>query len=85
MFAVEDIEEVLARLRARGAELVGEMAQYENSFGSATSAALRASSSRWPYASVDDQTTNEILALGAQSEEVETPWGWLSVQGQPVP
>jgi catechol 2,3-dioxygenase-like lactoylglutathione lyase family enzyme len=32
MFAVEDIEDVLARLRTRGAELVGEVAQYENSY-----------------------------------------------------
>lgn len=28
MFAVDDIEDVLARLRAHGAELVGEVAQY---------------------------------------------------------
>jgi catechol 2,3-dioxygenase-like lactoylglutathione lyase family enzyme len=32
MFAVEDIEDVLARLRAHGAELVGEMAQYEDKY-----------------------------------------------------
>lgn len=32
MFAVEDIEDVLARLRTVGAELVGEVAQYENSY-----------------------------------------------------
>ncbi|MDT0331746.1 VOC family protein [Nocardiopsis lambiniae] len=31
MFAVEDIEDVLARLRAHGAELVGELARYEDS------------------------------------------------------
>ena len=30
MFAVDDIEEVLARLRARGAELVGEVAEFED-------------------------------------------------------
>ena len=30
MFAVDDIDDVLARLRAHGAELVGEVAQYEN-------------------------------------------------------
>jgi predicted enzyme related to lactoylglutathione lyase len=30
MFAVDDIEGVLARLRAHGAELVGEVAQYED-------------------------------------------------------
>ena len=32
MFAVEDIEDVLARLQAHGAELVGELEQYENSY-----------------------------------------------------
>jgi catechol 2,3-dioxygenase-like lactoylglutathione lyase family enzyme len=30
MFAVDDIDEVVARLRARGAELVGEVARYED-------------------------------------------------------
>src|SRR5919112_1485102 len=32
MFAVENIEEVLARLQARGAELIGELMQYEDSY-----------------------------------------------------
>ena len=32
MFAVEDIEDVLARLQTHGAELVGEVAQYEDSY-----------------------------------------------------
>ena len=32
MFAVEDIEDVLHRLRAHGAELIGEVAQYEDSY-----------------------------------------------------
>ena len=32
MFAVDDIEDVVARLRAHGAELVGELVQYENSY-----------------------------------------------------
>jgi len=32
MFAVEDIEDVVARLRTHGAELVGEIAQYEDSY-----------------------------------------------------
>lgn len=31
MFAVEDLEDVLARLRPHGAELLGELAQYEGS------------------------------------------------------
>ncbi len=32
MFAVDDLEAVLARVRSRGAELVGEVVQYENSY-----------------------------------------------------
>ena len=32
MFAVEDIDDVLARLRTHGAELVGEVAQYEDKY-----------------------------------------------------
>jgi catechol 2,3-dioxygenase-like lactoylglutathione lyase family enzyme len=30
MFAVDDIEDVVARVRAHGAEMVGEIVQYEN-------------------------------------------------------
>jgi catechol 2,3-dioxygenase-like lactoylglutathione lyase family enzyme len=32
MFAVDDIEDVLGRLQAHGAELVGEVAQHEDSY-----------------------------------------------------
>jgi catechol 2,3-dioxygenase-like lactoylglutathione lyase family enzyme len=32
MFAVDDVEDVLARLRAHGAELVGEVVQYEDMY-----------------------------------------------------
>lgn len=32
MFAVEDIDELLTRLRQRGAKLVGDVVQYENSY-----------------------------------------------------
>lgn len=32
MFAVDDVDEVLARLRAHGAELVGDLARYEDSY-----------------------------------------------------
>jgi catechol 2,3-dioxygenase-like lactoylglutathione lyase family enzyme len=32
MFAVDDIEDVLARLRSHGAELIGEVVQYEDSY-----------------------------------------------------
>jgi predicted enzyme related to lactoylglutathione lyase len=30
MFAVEDLDDVLARLRSHGAELIGDVAQYED-------------------------------------------------------
>jgi len=32
MFAVDDIEDILARLQAHGAELVGEVVQYEDKY-----------------------------------------------------
>src|SRR5512143_3057216 len=32
MFAVDDLDETFARLRKRGAQLVGEVVQYENSY-----------------------------------------------------
>jgi catechol 2,3-dioxygenase-like lactoylglutathione lyase family enzyme len=32
MFAVDDIEDAIARLRTHGAELVGELAQYEKAY-----------------------------------------------------
>jgi catechol 2,3-dioxygenase-like lactoylglutathione lyase family enzyme len=32
MFTVEDVDDTLARLRKRGAELVGEVVQYENTY-----------------------------------------------------
>ena len=32
MFAVDDIDAIVARLRTHGAELVGEVAQYEDSY-----------------------------------------------------
>jgi predicted enzyme related to lactoylglutathione lyase len=32
MFAVEDIEDVVARLRAHGAELIGELERYGDSY-----------------------------------------------------
>ena len=32
MFTVDDIDETLARLRKRGAQLVGDVVQYEDSY-----------------------------------------------------
>jgi len=51
MFAVEDIEDVLARLHA--AELVGELERYEDSYRLCYVRGPRASSSRWPSSSAE--------------------------------
>ncbi len=53
-FVVDDIEDVVGRLRAHGAELVGEVAQYEDSYRLCYVRAPRASSSRWPGSSAED-------------------------------
>jgi catechol 2,3-dioxygenase-like lactoylglutathione lyase family enzyme len=51
MFAVDDIDAAVAGLRPHGGELVGEVAQYQDSYRSATFAAPRGSSSPWPSSS----------------------------------
>jgi hypothetical protein len=51
LFAVEDIDDVVARLRRHGAELVGEIAQYEDSYRLCFLRGPRASSSDWPSSS----------------------------------
>jgi hypothetical protein len=53
MFAVEDIEDVLARLHAHGAELIGELDQYEDSYRLCYVRRPEASSSRWPSSSAE--------------------------------
>ena len=52
MFVVDDIDDVVARLRAHGAELVGEVTQYEDLYRLCTSVARRASLSHLPSSSV---------------------------------
>ena len=54
MFAVDDIDETLERLRKRGAQLVGEVVRYKKArIGSATSAGLKGFSSDWPKNSAE--------------------------------
>jgi catechol 2,3-dioxygenase-like lactoylglutathione lyase family enzyme len=78
-FAVDDIDAVVASLRARGAELVGEVENYEGIFGSATSAARRESSSSWPSGSAEGSGNPSRLSRTAQSRQRTV--GCLSVQG----
>jgi hypothetical protein len=56
MFTVEGIDDVVARLHSHGGELLGEIAQYEDKYRSASCVARRASSSDWPSSSADDPT-----------------------------
>ena len=53
MFAVDDIDDTVARLRAHGAELLGEVAQYESIFLLCYLRGPAASSSPWPSRSAD--------------------------------
>ena len=46
-FAVDDIDAAVASVRAHGGELVGEVENYQDIYGSAMSAARRGSSSSW--------------------------------------
>ena len=53
MFAVDDLDDTLARLREHGAQLVDEVVQLKDVSGSAISEAPRAYSSGWPSKSAD--------------------------------
>jgi hypothetical protein len=57
MFAIDDIESVLDGIRRHGAELVGEVAQYEGQYRLCRSAAPRASSSALSSNSADDRSS----------------------------
>ena len=67
MFAVDDIEDVVARLRTHGAELVGELAQYEDSYRLCYVRGRRGSSSRWPSSSQQ--------SVAAESDVQRRPYG----------
>lgn len=53
MFTVESVDDTVGRLRANGAELIGEVAQYEDKYRLCYMRGPRASLSRWPRNSSD--------------------------------
>jgi hypothetical protein len=65
MFAVDDIEDVVARLRTHGAELVGELVRYEDSCRLCNVRGRRGSSSPSPSSSAGLQARK--LRLGHAS------------------
>ena len=66
MFAVDDIDETLERLRKRGAQLVGEVSSIKMRIGSATSAGLKGFSSDSPKNSASCNT--KVAARGTHVE-----------------
>ena len=53
MFAVDDLDDTLARLRERGAQLVDEVVQYKDVYRLCSLRGPRAYSSGWPSKSAD--------------------------------
>jgi hypothetical protein len=53
MFAVDDIDDVVGRLRRHGAELIGDVVQYGDDYRLCYVRGPRASSSRWPSSSTE--------------------------------
>ena len=62
MFAVDDIDDVVARLRSHGPELVDEIVQYEDVYRLCSYVALRASSSDWPSSSLTRRVRGVLVA-----------------------
>jgi hypothetical protein len=71
-FAVEDIDAVVAGLRARGAELVGELERYEDSYRLCYVRG-RESSSSWRSRSANG--SSPLLTLRGSSRRSESPAG----------
>ena len=65
MFAVDDIDETLERLRKRGAQLVGEVVRIKTRIGSATSAGLKGFSSDSPKNSAERRHHNGVGSRAA--------------------
>ena len=76
MFAVEDIDDTLARLRPHGAEFVGELAQYEDQYRLCYIRGPRASSSGWPSRSASFQLA-PLTGRGSTG-----PWSRSSAQAR---
>ena len=69
-FAVQGIDDVLDRLRAHGAELVGELEQYENSYRLCYVRGPRGSSSTWRSRSSDRSVMNQLVAVPRRHRSV---------------
>ncbi|MEK8105157.1 VOC family protein [Micromonospora sp. M12] len=64
MFAVDDVEDTIARLRATGPSWSGSWSSTRTSIGSATCAARRASSSDWPRNCAEDNHGSNFRDVG---------------------
>ena len=61
MFAVDDLDDTLARLRRHGAQLVDEVVQYEDVYRLCYVRAPRAFSSGWPSRSADTRQRSGVI------------------------
>jgi catechol 2,3-dioxygenase-like lactoylglutathione lyase family enzyme len=79
-FAVDDIDAVVASLRARGAELVGEVENYEGIYRLCYVRGRRESSSSWRSGSAEGSGNPSRQSRTAQSRQRTV--GRASVQGE---
>src|SRR5829696_5697695 len=83
MFAVADIDDVVARLRRHGAELLDEIAQYEDLYRVCfLRGPLRASSSEWPSSSAEISMHRHDGAASPPSVGAQAPS--LSQRGRAI-
>ncbi len=79
MFTVDDIDDTLARLRKRGAQLVGDVVQYEDAIGSVTSAAPKDFSSGSPKSSAKRiqaglfRSEGALMGIAGKPVQVQNP------------
>jgi catechol 2,3-dioxygenase-like lactoylglutathione lyase family enzyme len=72
-FAVEGIDDVLDRLRAHGAEVVGELEQYENTYRLCYVRGPTGSSSNWPSGLADRwEMIGALRSTGLEGDEARS-------------
>ena len=73
MFTVESVDDTIARLRAHGAELIGEVAQYEDKYRLCYMRGPAGISSRWPRSSSDAIARRASVSAGRTNGAARSP------------
>ena len=82
MFAVDDLDDMLARLREHGAQLVDEVVQYEDVYRLCYVRARRAFSLGWPSKSADAQCPRAPFANTGPCQVLRSRDGCKTLYGQ---